>query len=230
MFRLRKAYDRWWTRRFLAPHFDALGDFARIENPWRVEVTGRNIRAGRALHVLADRAAPVRLTTWPAPDSEAAITLGDAVLMIAGTRLMAAERITIGAGVMLAANTTITDSDWHGLYDRVGPPSAAPVTIGDNVWIGDGAFVGKGVNIGENAVIGARAVVVNDIPEGAVAVGNPARVVKTLDPDAPRRTRVDLLADPLALDRYFTSLQKDRLSGNTLLSWLRVRLAPNQND
>lgn len=230
MFKARKAYDRWWTERFLAPHFDALGRYARVENPWDVEVTGRNICAGDALHILADRAAPVRLTTWPAPDTQAEITLGDAVLLIAGTRIMAAKRIEIGAGTMLAANVTVSDSDWHGLYDRVGPPSAAPVRIGENVWLGDGAFVGKGVTIGDNAVIGARAVVVSDIPEGAVAAGNPARIVKQLDADAPRRTRIDLLADPAALDRYFDALQRDRLGGNTILSWLRARLSPRTTD
>jgi len=230
MFRARKAYDRWWTRRRLAPHFDALGPWARVENPWRVEVTGRNIRAGRALHILADRYAPVRITTWPAPDSEAEIVIGDAVLLIAGARIMAAERVEIGSGTMLAANVTISDSDWHGLYDRVGPPAARPVTIGRNVWIGDGAFIGKGVSIGDDAIIGARSVVVRDAPAGTVAAGNPAAVVKSLDPDAPRRTRLDLLDDPAALDRYFDALQREKLRRNTTLGWLRARFAPRPTD
>ncbi|MFJ7113061.1 sugar O-acetyltransferase [Streptomyces albogriseolus] len=58
--------------------------------------------------------------------------------------------------------------------------AARPITIGDNVWIGGGAIVCPGVTIGDNAVIGAGAVVTKDIPGNVVAVGNPARPVRTL--------------------------------------------------
>ena len=56
----------------------------------------------------------------------------------------------------------------------------APVTIGDNVWIGAKVMVTKGVTIGENAVIGANSVVTRDIPANSVAVGIPARVIRTI--------------------------------------------------
>ncbi|MEU1466266.1 sugar O-acetyltransferase [Streptomyces sp. NPDC005727] len=58
--------------------------------------------------------------------------------------------------------------------------AARPITIGDNVWIGGGAIVLPGVTIGENSVIGAGAVVTKDVPANVVAVGNPARVVRSL--------------------------------------------------
>ncbi|WP_093767146.1 sugar O-acetyltransferase [Streptomyces sp. F-7] len=58
--------------------------------------------------------------------------------------------------------------------------AARPITIGENVWIGGGAIVCPGVTIGDNAVIGAGAVVTKDIPANVVAVGNPARPVRTL--------------------------------------------------
>ncbi|MDN3269206.1 sugar O-acetyltransferase [Streptomyces sp. MA15] len=58
--------------------------------------------------------------------------------------------------------------------------AARPITIGDNVWIGGGAIVCPGVTVGDNAVIGAGAVVTKDIPANVVAVGNPARPVRTL--------------------------------------------------
>jgi maltose O-acetyltransferase len=58
--------------------------------------------------------------------------------------------------------------------------SAAPITIGDNVWLGGGAIVLGGVTIGDNTVIGAGAVVTRDVPANVVAVGNPARVVREI--------------------------------------------------
>ncbi|MDT0425270.1 maltose acetyltransferase domain-containing protein [Streptomyces evansiae] len=58
--------------------------------------------------------------------------------------------------------------------------SARPITLGDNVWLGGGVLVLPGITIGENSVVGAGSVVTKDIPPNAVAVGNPARVVRTL--------------------------------------------------
>ena len=55
---------------------------------------------------------------------------------------------------------------------------AKPVTIGDNVWIGGSVTILPGVTIGSNVTIGAGSIVVKDIPDGCVAVGNPCRVVK----------------------------------------------------
>jgi acetyltransferase-like isoleucine patch superfamily enzyme len=56
--------------------------------------------------------------------------------------------------------------------------SRGDIVIGDDVWLGFGVIILDGVHIGEGAVIGAGSVVTHDIPENAVAVGNPARVVK----------------------------------------------------
>ncbi|MGW5970792.1 sugar O-acetyltransferase [Streptomyces sp. NPDC055186] len=58
--------------------------------------------------------------------------------------------------------------------------AAQPITIGDNVWIGGGAIVLPGVTIGDNSVIGAGSVVTKDVPPNVVAVGSPARPVRTL--------------------------------------------------
>lgn len=58
--------------------------------------------------------------------------------------------------------------------------AAEPITIGDNVWLGGGVVVCPGVTIGENTVVGAGAVVVHDLPANVLAVGNPARVVRSI--------------------------------------------------
>lgn len=55
---------------------------------------------------------------------------------------------------------------------------AEPVTIGNNVWIGGSVTVLPGVNIGDNVTIGAGSVVTRDIPDNAVAVGNPCRTIR----------------------------------------------------
>ncbi len=58
--------------------------------------------------------------------------------------------------------------------------AARPITIGNNVWLGGGAIVCPGVTIGDNSVIGAGAVVTRDIPANVVAVGSPARVIRSI--------------------------------------------------
>ncbi len=57
---------------------------------------------------------------------------------------------------------------------------AAPITLGHRVWLGAGALVGPGVTIGDDTVVGFGAVVVKDLPPRVVAVGNPARAIRSL--------------------------------------------------
>ncbi|WP_294269733.1 sugar O-acetyltransferase [uncultured Chryseobacterium sp.] len=59
---------------------------------------------------------------------------------------------------------------------------ARPIKVGDNVWFGGNVVVLPGVTIGNNAVIGAGSVVTKDIPDHTVAVGNPCKVVKMIEP------------------------------------------------
>ncbi len=65
-----------------------------------------------------------------------------------------------------------------GAHEDGIPTTKGDVVIGSDVWIGDGVTIMSGVTIGDGAVIGAHAVVASDVPPYAVAVGNPARVVK----------------------------------------------------
>ena len=55
-----------------------------------------------------------------------------------------------------------------------------PVSIGDDVWAGGNVVINPGVTIGSNVVIGSGSVVVKDIPDGVIAAGKPARVIREI--------------------------------------------------
>jgi len=88
--------------------------------------------------------------------------------------------ITIGENVTIAPRVHILAHDastkLHLGYTKIGK-----VDIGNNVFIGAGSVVLPGVSIGENSIIGAGSIVHRNIPDNSVAVGNPAKVVSTLD-------------------------------------------------
>jgi len=91
--------------------------------------------------------------------------------------------ITIGDDVQIGPNVQLLTAT-HPLdpaLRRARWEAGEPITIGDNVWLGGGVIVLPGVTIGEDAVVGAGAVVTRAVPPGAVAVGNPARVIRTVD-------------------------------------------------
>ena len=67
---------------------------------------------------------------------------------------------------------------------RLQGKEAGPIVIGNDCWFGAGARVTKGVTIGRGCIVGAGAVVTRDIPEYSIAVGVPARVVKSRIPNA----------------------------------------------
>ena len=78
--------------------------------------------------------------------------------------------------------------------------------------------------------MGAGAVVVDDIPANSVAAGNPARVVKTLDPKQPIITRKDWYADPATLFSDIERLDRQMLRDNTVGRWIRHLLFPSRGD
>lgn len=108
---------------------------------------------------------------------EAEIKIGDNC-GFSGTVIAAALKVELGSNVRCGANTLITDTDWHHGDTRVGED--APVMIDDNVWLGYGVKVLKGVHIGRNSVVGAGSIVTRDIPDNAIAAGNPCKVIKML--------------------------------------------------
>lgn len=100
------------------------------------------------------------------------------------------EKLIIGDNVLIASKVFISDHN-HGLFMGESPESSPlcppisrpleskPVIISDNVWIGEGVAILPGVTIGKGCIIGSNAVVNRDIPDYCLAVGVPARVIKT---------------------------------------------------
>ena len=89
--------------------------------------------------------------------------------------------ITFGDNVMIGPQTIIWGRD-HGI-DKKTPMNTqkhtkAPIIIGNDVWIGANVTILKGITIGNGAVVGAGSVVTKNVPEYAIVVGNPARIVK----------------------------------------------------
>jgi acetyltransferase-like isoleucine patch superfamily enzyme len=128
----------------------------------------------------------------------ARVRIGDYVLMN-GARVICDSEITIGDYTLISWNVVLMDTHRVPLEPsrrraeleqvaarsprRLAPTaSARPIHIGANVWIGFESCILPGVTIGDGAVIGARSVVAADVPPFTVAVGNPARMIRQLEP------------------------------------------------
>jgi|GEM_PF-481487 len=108
--------------------------------------------------------------------------------------------VLLGDHVILATSSHPTDEvHYHNYWE-------APITLHDNVWLGAGVLVMPGVTIGKNSVIGAGAVVTEDIPANSVAVGMPAKVIKTLD------------LDPEAITQQMRAIRTTRITRQQLTS------------
>ena len=223
-------FQKFYAHHFIRPQLDSLGKGYAFMRPWHVELFGAPITIGRYATVIATSDKKVRLSVWPEQEGMGRIAIGDYNLICPGVRISSAKAVVIDDNCMLANGAYITDADWHGIYDRVSFGKARPVHLAKNVWVGDSAIICKGVAIGENSIIGAGAIVTENIPKNCVAVGNPAKVVKQLDPDAPITTRADWYADPVQLAREFVKWEQAVLKGNTFYGWLRHLLFPKPND
>ncbi|WP_340538086.1 sugar O-acetyltransferase [Nocardioides sp. GXZ039] len=110
------------------------------------------------------------------------LTFGDRCFVNCGLVALDVAAITIGHDVQIGPNVQLL-TPTHPLdadLRRDKWEAAAPITIGDNVWLGGGVIVCPGVSIGADTVVGAGAVVVSDLPARVLAVGNPARIVRSI--------------------------------------------------
>lgn len=88
--------------------------------------------------------------------------------------------VEIGNNVMIASHVSITSltHDYSCENMRFAPIIKKKVIIEDDVWIGSGAIIFPGIRIGKGAVIGAGSVVTKNVPNYAIMIGNPAKLLK----------------------------------------------------
>jgi len=229
--RLHRVIERSYVAHFVAPQLEALGPDFKVMKPWNLKLHGPNIQFGKCVHVITARHRKVALTVWEHDAGAGHIDIGDYCLLCPGVRMDSACHIEIGPNSMIASSAYLTDADWHDIYDRSRPiGNNARIVLEENVWVGDSAIICKGVRIGQNSVIGAGSVVTNDVPANSIAAGNPATVVKTLDPARELRRRQDLLQDARALEVSMDGLDRYLLGNNSWLGWLRSMVRPRRGD
>jgi putative colanic acid biosynthesis acetyltransferase WcaF len=123
-------------------------------------------RVGREVHLFPT----VRITIpWNLSLGDGC-AFGDRVILYALGPIRIGARTTVSQGAHLCAGS----HDWR---DPKMPLLKLPIEVGDDAWICADAFIGPGIRIGTYAIIGARAVVMKDVAEAAIVVGNPATVV-----------------------------------------------------
>lgn len=127
-------------------------------------------------------------TVYKEEEQKKLLVFGANVIMNDCVHIAASESVIIGNNVLIASKVFISDHN-HGSYGKGGSSPlispnhreiiSSPVTIEDDVWIGEFVSILPGVTIGKGSVIGTMSVVNRDIPPYSIAVGSPAKVIKT---------------------------------------------------
>ena len=162
-------------------------------------------RSAAAAAVRIGRGASIYLGVMFDVGAQGRVSIGEFTL-INGARIICDAEVSIGDYCLISWNTVFMDTcrlpagiparrrelelvptrqPRHAAADGL----AQPIRIGRNVWVGFDSCVLGGVTIGEGSVVGARTVVTTDVPPFTVVAGNPARVIRQLDPGKPSATR-----------------------------------------
>ena len=199
-----------------------------ILNPQHLKIFGQNISIGDYATLICSSDKKIDISTWQTDKLNGSVSLGNYILISPGTSIRSAESIDIGDSTMIASDVVITDSDWHGIYDRtdyVATPK--PVKIHKNVWIGERSIILKGTQIGENSIIGAGSVVHGDIPPNSVYAGNPAKEVKKLD-EGSFVTREELFNDSSTYLQDLNIIEENMLGNNSFFGWIKSMFWPKK--
>ena len=152
--------------------FSATKKWERIDNFWLLNEGG----TGTLMLGDAKLGDDVRIRIGPVGRVE----IGDFSFLNDRTEVHCKMQVTIGQYCLIAWGVTIMDTDYHGIgkNSRV----TKPTVIEDGVWIGNNAIITKGVTLGRGSVVATGSVVVKDVPPFTIVGGNPAKVIKEIEP------------------------------------------------
>ena len=199
-----------------------------ILNPQHLKVFGNNISIGDYATLITAPDKRIDLSTWQTDKINGELQLGKYILISPGTSIRSAKKIVIGDSTMIASDVTITDSDWHDIYDRTDyVASPKEVIIQENVWIGEKSLILKGSKIGKNSIIGAGSVVSGEVPANVIFAGNPAKQIKKLD-EKSFKTRESLFSESSTYLEDLLTIEKKTLEHNSLINWLKSLIWPGK--
>ena len=149
----------------------------------KVRVWGRPSVRNKGRMIIGNR---VRListmaTTELVSGDDGLLEIGDGTIINYGCSIAATELIRFGTDCSIGTHVLMMDNDFHHIEPelRNERPESSPIILEDNVWVGGRAIILRGVTIGHDSVIGAGSVVARNIPPRSVAMGFPARVIRT---------------------------------------------------
>jgi acetyltransferase-like isoleucine patch superfamily enzyme len=122
------------------------------------------------------------------------ISIGNFTFIGPGSKIWSACKVIIGDRVLISHNVNIHDNNAHHLDSKKRHEhylymcnnhglladtelNEAEINIGDDAWIGFNAIIFKGVTIGKGAIVGAGSLILKDVPDYAIVVGNPQRII-----------------------------------------------------
>lgn len=154
----------------------------RVEGGRGLQLEGRLAIRGPGRVILGDNIRIGATTTPWTHHPDAVITIG-AGSYLNGTRFGCSDRITIGAGAILA-DARIMDTDFHSIHanrhDSEAPVRTKPVELEENVWVAAAVGILPGTRIGRNSVVGFGSVCAGEYPANVIIAGNPAQVIRPI--------------------------------------------------
>lgn len=193
-----RLFDKWeriiirLNTAFIRPQFGACGSGLTVEPPFKYKNL-QHVEAGE--NVMIKHYCWISAIASEAEPTTPKIIIGSHSHIGMGATISAIRRIVLGDHSLLARNVYISD---HGhAFEDVEVPIAlqgisdiGEVTVGEHSWIGQNVCILPGVTIGRHCVIGANSVVTRSLPDFSVAVGSPARVIKSYNPASRRWEKV----------------------------------------
>ena len=152
--------------------------------------------SSRSIHIGSNSIIKGQLLVFPHGGK---IDIGDWCYLGDFSRLWSSSSIRIGDRVIIAHNVNIFDSQTHPISAKLrhlhfrniafsGHPDSIdlgekPVHICDDVWVAAGVTILRGVTVGAGAIVGAGSVVTQDVPPWTMVAGNPAKIIRRLNPE-----------------------------------------------